>query len=450
MSKIPVNIPFHPSRIPFFYGWIILFAGIVGVLMSIPGQTMGVSVFTDHLIRDLSVDRVQLSTAYMIGTIFSGLLITYAGALYDRLGARIIALGAGIMLGVMLFYLSNLAALSGFFNRVFSSIAEYKITVALLVIGFFGIRFFGQGVLTMTSRNMVMKWFDKRRGFANGLLGVFTAFGFSYSPRILQGLISDQGWSNTWLTLGMVSGILFIGFAFIFFRDNPQDAGQIPDGRIIREKNTGFKSTPDKNYTLKEAVSTYSFWIFNLNITLIALYFTAFTFHVESVFHHSGLDSKTAFSIFLPASIVASVAHMGGSWLSDYIKLKYILITSYASILISAFGLLNLSPGIGLFPLILGNGLVMATFNILIAVTWPRFYGLKHLGKISGFVMSWSVVGSALGPFLFSLSEKQLNSYRLPILIIGAMSLILLALSFRANNVNDKDMNKKSRGSKKM
>lgn len=437
MIKIPVHIPFHPKRIPVFYGWIILAAGITGILTSIPGQTMGVSVFTDHLIRDLPVDRVQLSTAYMIGTIMSGLLITYAGALYDRMGARIIAIGAGFLLGIMLLYLSNIEELIQFFHAILPSFDIHKTAVVLLGIGFFGIRFFGQGVLTMASRNMVMKWFDKRRGFANGLLGVFTAFGFSYSPKVLQKIIINHGWNDTWYLLGLYIGIAFIIFAFIFFRDNPLDADLIPDGKKIRTKDRGFKSTPDRDYSLREAISTYSFWIFNLNITIIALYFTAFTFHVESVFSYNGMDSKTAFSIFLPASIVSAVVHMGGSWLSDYIKLKYILIFSFLGILISSLGLLNLSPGIGLLPLILGNGIVIGTFNILIAVTWPRFYGLKNLGKISGFVLSWSVIGSAMGPFLFSLSEKHMNSYKPVILIIAGLSGILMVMAFRANNVND-------------
>ncbi len=70
------NIPFSPSKFPFFYGWIILAAGAVGVVMSIPGQTMGVSVFTDRLIDSLKISRLNLSLAYMIGTLSSSLLLS--------------------------------------------------------------------------------------------------------------------------------------------------------------------------------------------------------------------------------------------------------------------------------------------------------------------------------------------------------------------------------------
>ena len=72
------NKPFPPSKIPFFYGWVILAAGTIGVLMSIPGQTMGVSVFTENLLGELQINRNNLSLAYLFGTLGSGLMITRA------------------------------------------------------------------------------------------------------------------------------------------------------------------------------------------------------------------------------------------------------------------------------------------------------------------------------------------------------------------------------------
>ncbi len=62
------------------HGWVILIAGAVEVLASIPGQTMGVSVFTNHLVPHYEyISRVGLSSAYMVGTLGSSLIISYAG-----------------------------------------------------------------------------------------------------------------------------------------------------------------------------------------------------------------------------------------------------------------------------------------------------------------------------------------------------------------------------------
>jgi len=58
-----------PAKSPVFYGYVILVVGTIGIYFSIPGQTIGVSVFTDPVKDALGLSRNQFSNAYMIGTI---------------------------------------------------------------------------------------------------------------------------------------------------------------------------------------------------------------------------------------------------------------------------------------------------------------------------------------------------------------------------------------------
>ena len=46
-----------PQEFPFFYGYVVLFIGSIGILASIPGQTIGVSVFTDPVKDALGLSR---------------------------------------------------------------------------------------------------------------------------------------------------------------------------------------------------------------------------------------------------------------------------------------------------------------------------------------------------------------------------------------------------------
>lgn len=46
----------------------VLAAAVVTQVMTAPGQTVGVSVFVDHLVADLPVSRSGLSAAYLVGT----------------------------------------------------------------------------------------------------------------------------------------------------------------------------------------------------------------------------------------------------------------------------------------------------------------------------------------------------------------------------------------------
>ena len=427
--------PFPVSDFPFFYGWIILAAGTIGILMSIPGQTMGVSVFTESLLTDLQITRNNLSLAYLVGTLGSGLMITRAGKLYDKHGARVMAFIAGVMLGLMLVYLTRI-------DRMVSSLSEAAwlspalLTFVLLAIGFWGIRFFGQGLLTMVSRNMVMKWFNRRRGLANAVLGIFSALGFSVAPKILDQVIHRLEWRGAWIFLAILVGIVFALFVLFIFRDNPEACGCEADGKLrVRKRGRRPPSLPDRDFTLKEARQTIAFWAFTLGLFLSALYISGLTFHVVSVFEASGLTREQGLGIFIPTSLIAVGIQFLGSYASDYIRLKYILLLFALGMILSIVGLSMLGGFPGAYWMIIcGNGVVWGLYTVLIGVTWPRFYGLKHLGAISGFSLSWTVIGSALGPYMFSLSMDLTGSYDLVAWICLGISVFLVALAFKADN----------------
>ena len=440
--KIPKHI--NPKQFPFFYGYIILIVGAIGGIMSAPGQTVGVSVFTDHLIEALGLSRVSLSWTYMIGTTASAFLLTYGGKMYDKYGARVIAPIAGLGLGIFLVLLTSVDKIAkGIFNIVQAPIST--ITFALLIIGFLGIRFFGQGLLTMVSRNMVMKWFDKKRGLASAIFGISLVLGFSVAPKIFSSLINIYDWRITWQLTAIVVGVIFLFFSWVFFRDNPQKYGIKPDGNLVNKRQ---KKTPKRkkiiatgyDFELKDAIKTYSFWVFALSMTLFALYFTAFTFHIEDIFVSAGLSKEQAVSVFIPTAIVAVVFQLIGGWVADYVKLKYILYFSTSGLLISMIGAAFLKQGLTFWMIILGNSMAQGVFGILSSVTWPRFFGIKHLGAISGFAVSWVVAGSAIGPLLFSYSKNITSSYFSAFIICAIIAIALLIMAAKADNASEKKL----------
>ena len=140
-----------------------------------------------------------------------------------------------------------------------------------------------------------------------------------------------------------------------------------------------------------------------------------------------------AVAIFVPAACVSVVVEFIGSWLSDFIKLKYLAMVQLAGIVMLSLSLSFLTPGPALVFVVLGMGLMQDMFGIISGVTWPRFYGRQHLGAISGFSTSIVVAGTAVGPYLFSVVHDQFGSYRAATALCAVAALILLAASPRAD-----------------
>ena len=404
------QFPFNPGKIPFFYGWVILFVATVGVLCSAPGQTTGVSTFTDYLIKNIGINRDQISMAYMFGTIGSSLILTYAGKLYDKYGARWVGMAAALALAFVLVLLSQTDRIIKAFVSPASGF-YVSMAIAVCVLFFFMLRFSGQGVITMVSRNMLMKWFIARRGLVNGISSVFVSLGFSIAPLSFDKLIQGTSWRWAWLIMAMGIGVGFFIFVFLFFRDNPEDCDMLPDGEKCSNKEHDVIIKPFKQFTLKEARKDLSFWLFALPIAIYALFITGYVFHLVSVFGEAGISREKALSTFIPISLISvSLAFIGG-WISDRIKLQYLLFIMLAGEIVALFSLAHINEGIYYYTFIIGSGIPSGMYNVLLTVTWPRFYGRENLGQITGFVMSIIVFASALGPILFSLSHSHFGTY---------------------------------------
>ena len=429
--------------------WLILAAGVVGTLATLPGQTNGVSPFIDFLIDALAVSRNNLSLAYLVGTVCSAAIMPFAGAMYDRTGSRSISAAAGAALGLSVLAISFADRLTGALLQLLPMLSRALVATAVMSVGFFLLRFFGQGVLNMTSRTMVMKWFDQRRGFANAIMAPTIALGFSYAPRVFDRMIATWGWRASWQLMGAFLLLCFAGFALLFFKDpteaesryRPTRRGrwlQLPPtlSRALRARAAIEPPRPEHDYTLKQARRTRAFWIFNLVTGFASLVGTGLTFHVVNIFSAGELSRSLALGVFFPSTVVAVTLQFGGSVISDYVRLRYFASLQALGSILVMIGILFIGPGLPYLAIVVGMGLNSGLFAINSVITWPRFFGLSHLGSISGANVVWVVAGSALGPYAFSLGQQLFGSYGPVALVLGLIAAGLFLTSFFAENPN--------------
>lgn len=420
------------NKWPFFYGFVITIIGTLGIWASVPGQTVGVSTFTDPVKDALGLSRNEFSWAYTCGTIASSLLLGMAGKWFDKYGARWVAFFAALGLSMALF-ISSQSSIIAAYLQVQLNVSSWIIPFLVIMCCFFFIRFAGQGVLTMASRNMIMLWFDQYRGRINAISSVAVSLGFSISPLWISHLIDLDGWQHAWQYMGIGLAVIAV-LIFIFYRDSPEKVGLVPDGNLSSKQEKQKTDTTSKQYTKKDAIKTRAFWVYSLMLAFNGYFITGLTFHIISVFNSVGLTKEDAISIFIPMSVISVTTSILFNALSDMMKLKNLLFLMIASGFISSFGLTLLSYTIGYYMLIVGCGMMGGLFAVLISVTWPRFFGRRHLGAISGLTMQMIVFASALGPLLFSYSYKLFDSYSV-IAMAGLSGLIFMSIaSIKADN----------------
>ena len=384
--------------------------------MSVPGQTMGMAVFTDPFIEALGLTRTELSLAYLFGTVSSSFFLTTAGQWSDRFGGRLMVTASSIVLGVMVVFISATDQLAHFLG---TDLAPF----GLIFIGYFGVRFLGQGVLTSCSRNVLMPWFVRRRGLVAGVRGVFVSIGFSLAPLLLAWLIALFGWrEELWMLAGIV-GLIFPVMSYLLLRDSPASVGLLADGDGSDARTTP-QEAPSK--TLQEARLSPILWPYTGSLAIHALFGTALTFHVVSIFSEAGRDASEAFGYFLPAAVFSTSVNLLASSIVDRYLLKPILVIMLLAFTLGAVGLLNLESTGGYWMLAAGFGAGGGLWGVISNLAFIRFFGPNHLGEVSGFNTSVTVFASAIGPAAFSLALDMFGGYEAAIYACIVVLIILL------------------------
>lgn len=448
------NFPMTPKQLPVFYGWVILVAATMGTLMSIPGQTAGVSVFTDPLLAATGLSRLSLSNAYLIGTLTSGFLLPFGGVFIDRFGARIVVIAASVWLALTLVYLSFSDRLAQWLSGLFSLESSLPVAFGLLCLGFVSLRFSGQGMLTMVSRTTLGKWFDRRRGMASGTSGIFVSFGFSSAPLLLSYFIDGLGWRGAWVALAALVGLGMGTIGWLFFRDNPEECGLVMDGRAAQAAAVGERAdarspaevspqpvqrqySPPRDFTRREALKTLAFWAVTLALATQALTITGITFHIVDIGAAAGLPQKQTVALFLPIGIIATGTGYLIGILSDRARLKVLFIGMMLFEAMGIAGMAHLDNGLLRLFAIAGLGVSGGCFGTLSTVTMPRYFGRRQLGAIAGVEMMTLVIASAIGPSFLALFNDLFGSYRLGLYLCAGLPLSVIFLLLPSGNPQD-------------
>ena len=380
----------HATKVEPFRGWGLLGLSTLAISLTLPGQTIGVSSFADHLTTDLAISATSLSTAYLIGTISGSLAMPAIGRWIDRTGVRKTMILIATAFSIAVAYMGTVRHLW------------------MLVIGFVGIRMLGQGALSLVGQTSIALWFDQKRGLAFGLSMTASAGLMSLGPLGLTSLIENFGWRWAWVISAACIFLILVPATWRWMEDRPESLGQRPDGG---SSQAGDVSTVIDHYTVREAAATNAFWVLTGVMVVSSALITGVTFHHFALMEAAGLTTGEAAAVFVPQMVGTVAAGFIWAWLTDRVSAKFLLVSCQASLLGAHLSYAWVSPGLGaaIYSLLLGaNG---GSIRALASALYPKWFGTENIGAIRGLATAFGVGASAIGPLIVALGFRATGDY---------------------------------------
>ncbi len=344
------------------------------------GQTYFISLFAGEIRADLGLTHGGFGTLYTLATLASAAALVWLGKLTDRLDLPFLSVFS--LLG-----LSGCAMLMAGAN-----------SVIVLIFALFGLRLFGQGLLSHIAITAMGRWFSVERGRALSVATLGFPVGEALLPVLAAFFLTLYTWRNIWVGASVCMIIMILPLLLWL-------------GHLVRVRgldrprnNVQGSEVPGRlSWTRAQVLRDPRFYGLLPGLLAPPFIITGVLFHQIHL-----IDTKSwtlsAFAACYPLyAISATVIALGAGWMVD----------RSGAVSLLRFYLVPLAVGLALLA-VTDEIFAAAAFMILMGATggsatvvlgalWAELYGTDHLGAIRSLSVALLVLSTAISPGLMGL-----------------------------------------------
>ena len=363
-----------------YYGWVITLALAVSETVSWGIVYYSFSVFLLPMETELGATRAQLSFAFSLALLVSGVAAISIGRWIDRHGARRLMMAGSLLAAGLVWAWSRVT------------------TLGELYLIFAGLGLAMAAVLYDPAFAVLAVWFERRRRHAMTLLTLVAGLASTIFVPLATMLLERLGWRTALGVLALILLVVTVPLHALILRRRPEDLGLTPDGAVLSGSGEGSGPRALANALPGVIVRQASFWLFTAAFVLSSSVSVAAGVHFVPYLLGQNQSPSSAATLAGAVGLMQLPGRIFFGPLGHRAPRRWLL----AGILAMQGGAVLLlvgTPSLGrLIVFVILFGMANGMLTLARATSIAELYGTVHYGSISGLMSCWATLARAAGP----------------------------------------------------
>lgn len=375
----------------FYYGWIMMIAGFLMMLLAYVGSVSITSVFVIPVTEGLGIDRAQFVLYQTILTVCSVIVTAYFGKRMAKGNLRLIVL------------LSALCSVGGYLLLANAHNMYWLYAGAILL----GVGFSNCTVLPVSI--VVNNWFGgKIRGTVMGTAFIGSGLGGLLLLPVLNAIIESSGWRMGYYTLAVIFAV--VALISLILVKRPEDKGFVRMGEMEGETSI---DSEKKGMMIKEAMKTPMFWLIASTATLTVFGSSAILFNSAPFFTEVGFTPEKAAMIASFNLGMLAVGKVVIGFISDKLGTKFgsVFAALVFGLQFVFLALMPMNPTVFVWGAVICYGIGGGGITVCPPLLVNALFGEKDYGNIVAAMNMATNLGGAFGGTIAAAVYDLTGSY---------------------------------------
>ena len=398
------------GRLPFYYGWVVVFAAGTTTFARMAPSTTTLAVFVSPMADEFGWSRTLIAGSVSLGALSSIFMSPVVGWAVDRYGVRLILASSMLILGVAMVSLAWATVPVFFYMGFATGRVIFHVPVQI-----------GTGAL-------ISRWFIRKRGRAIGAIYLAGAIGGIVTVQIASLAISNWSIGAAWISLGVLVLAIAVLPSTLLIVDRPEAIGLHPDDQPPGSSEDCGELEPgsrgEVDWTPRQAMRTRALWLLTVVVGVLFMAQAGISVHVGAFFLDRGLSlTAAANAITINAGVNAFASLMWGA----IIERTTVRVAMTGLMFLSAtcsLSLLAVTSEGSAFVVAALLGLVAAGGNVIPPVAFASYFGRRSIGSIRGISETGVQVGQTIGALFSGLVFDLSESYAAAFITFAALGLV--------------------------